>query len=54
VTSEAKALSWLTITLMVFLSSKISPPNLDRDLAEEIALGDGRRHLGDIAGLGTP
>ena len=38
VTSEAKALSWSTMVLMVFLSSRISPLHVDGDL-----LATGRR-----------
>ena len=37
VTSAAKALSWSTIVLMVFFSSRISPLHVDGDLARQVA-----------------
>ena len=51
VTSEAKAFSWSTIVLMVFLSSSTSPDDVDRDLLRQVAVGDGGRHVGDVAHL---
>ena len=51
VTSPAKALSWSTIVLMVSLSCRISPRTIDGDLLRQIAVGDGGRHLGDVAHL---
>jgi hypothetical protein len=52
VTSAAKPLSWSTIVLIVFFSSRISPLHVDRDLARQVAARDGGRHLGDVAHLG--
>ena len=37
---------------MVFFSSRISPADVDGDLLGQVALGDGGRHLGDVAHLG--
>ena len=51
VTSEAKALSWSTIVLMVFFSSRISPLDIDRDLPRQVAVGHGGGHFGDVADL---
>ena len=51
VTSEANELSWSTIVLMVFFSSRISPLHVDGDLLRQVAVGDGRGHLGDVAHL---
>ena len=39
------------MVLMVFFSSRISPSHIHRDLAREIAVGDRRRHFGDVAHL---
>ena len=36
---------------MVFLSSRISPLHVHRDLLVELAAGDGGRHFGDVADL---
>ena len=36
---------------MVFFSSRISPLHVDRDLLRQVAVGHGRRHLGDVAHL---
>ena len=46
-------LSWSTIVLMVFFSSRISPLHVDRDLLREVAVRDRGRHLGDVAHLGV-
>ena len=51
VTSPANALSWSTIVLMVSLSSRISPLTLTVIFLRQVAAGDGRRHLGDVAHL---
>ena len=51
VTSEAKPLSWSTMTLMVFLSSRISPFTSTVIFLDKIARGDGGGHLGDVADL---
>ena len=39
------------MVLMVFFSSRISPLHVDGDLPGEVAVGDGRGHLGDVAHL---
>ncbi len=44
--------SWSTIVLMVFFSSRISPRDVDGDLAGQVAARDGRGHVGDVADLG--
>ena len=51
VTSEANALSWSTIVLMVSLSCKNFAAHVDGDLARQVAARDGRRHFGDVADL---
>ena len=51
VTSDANERSWSTIVLIVSFSSRISPSHVDRDLLREVAVGDGRRHVGDVAHL---
>ena len=51
VTSPANELSWSTIVLMVFFSSRISPLRIDRDLARQVASRHGRRHFGDVSDL---
>ena len=51
VTSEANELSWSTIVLMVFLSSRISPFTSTVIFLREVAVGHGRRDLGDVAHL---
>ena len=51
VTSEAKELSWSTIVLMVFFSSRISPLHVHGDLLGQVAVGDGGGDLGDVAHL---
>ena len=51
VTSAAKALSWSTIVLMVFLSSRISPFTSTVIFFDRSPLGDGGRHVGDVAHL---
>ena len=51
VTSAAKALSWSTIVLIVSFSCRISPRDVDGDLLRQVAVGDGGRHLGDVAHL---
>src|ERR1700747_1067731 len=59
VTSEAKALSWSTIVLMVSFNSRISPrtstvilrERSPRGAAGGVAAGDGRGDLGDVADL---
>ena len=51
VTSPAKRLSWSTIALTVFLSSRNSPAHVGGDLLAEVAVGDRGRHLGDVADL---
>ena len=50
-TSEAKALSWSTIVLMVFLSSRISPLTSTVILRDRSPFGDSRRDFGDVADL---
>ncbi len=50
-TSEAKELSWSTIVLMVFFSSRISPRTSTVILLRKVAVGHGGRHLGDVADL---
>ena len=50
VTSEANELSWSTIVLMVFLSSRISPFT-STVIFLKVAVGHGRRHFGDVAHL---
>ena len=52
VTSEANELSWSTIVLMVFFSSRISPLTSTVIFLRQVAVGDGRGHLGDVAHLG--
>ena len=44
-------LSWSTIVLMVFFSSRISPLHVDGDLLRQVAVGDRGGHLGDVAHL---
>ena len=51
VTSEAKELSWSTMVLMVFLSSRISPFTSTVIFLLKVAAGHGRRHFGDVADL---
>ena len=51
VTSDAKALSWSTITLMVFFSSRISPFTSTVIFFDKIAARHGGGHLGDVAHL---
>ena len=51
VTSEANPLSWSTIVLIVFFSSRISPLHIHRDLLRQVAVGHRRGHLGDVAHL---
>ncbi len=51
VTSAANERSWSTIVLMVSFSSRISPRHVHRDLLRQVAAGDRRRHLGDVAHL---
>ncbi len=51
VTSEAKPLSWSTIMLMVFLSSRISPFTSTVIFLDKVAVGHGGGHLGDVAHL---
>ena len=51
VTSAANALSWSTIVLMVFFSSRISPFTSTVILRDRSPRGDGRRHVGDVADL---
>ena len=51
VTSEAKALSWSTIVLMVFFSSRISPFTSTVILRDRSPLRDGGGHVGDVADL---
>ena len=51
VTSEAKPLSWSTIVLMVFFSSRISPFTSTVILRRQVAAGDGGGHVGDVAHL---
>ena len=43
--------SWSTIVLMVFLSWRISPLHVDGDFLGQVAVGDGRGHLRDVAHL---
>ena len=47
----AKALSWSTIVLMVFFSSRISPSTSTVIFFGEVAVGDRGGHLGDVAHL---
>ena len=51
VTSDANELSWSTIVLMVFFSSRISPWTSTVIFLRQVALGDGGRDLGDVAHL---
>ena len=51
VTSEAKELSWSTIVLMVFLSSRISPFTSTVIFLDKIAERHRGGHLGDVADL---
>ena len=51
VTSAANALSWSTIVLIVFLSSRISPLTSTVILRDRSPPRDGRRDLGDVAHL---
>ncbi len=51
VTSAAKDESWSTIVLIVRLSSRISPRTSTVIFLLQVALGDGGRHLGDVAHL---
>ena len=51
VTSEAKPLSWSTIVLMVFLSSRISPFTSTVIFLDKSPRGHGGRHFGDVADL---
>ena len=51
VTSEANDRSWSTIVLMVFFSSRISPFTSTVIFLRQVAVGDGRGHLGDVAHL---
>ncbi len=51
VTSEAKEFNWSTITLMVSLSSRISPFTSTVILRERSPLRHRRRHLRDVANL---
>ena len=48
---KRNALSWSTIVLIVSLSSRISPLNVDGDLLRKVALGDGRRDVGNVTHL---
>ena len=50
VTSEAKALSWSTIVLIVFFCSRNSPRTSTVIFLRQVALGDRGRDLGDVAG----
>ena len=45
VTSEAKELSWSTIVLMVFFSSRISPLHVHGDFLGKVAVGHGGGRL---------
>ena len=51
VTSEANELSWSTMVLMVFFSSRISPRTSTVILRRKIAVRDGRGHFGDVTNL---
>ncbi len=51
VTSPANALSWSTMILMVFFSSRISPRTSTVILRGEIARGYSRGYFGDVADL---
>ena len=51
VTSAAKPLSWSTMVLTVFLSSRISPFTSTVILLREVAARDRGGHLGDVAHL---
>ena len=51
VTSAANALSWSTIVLMRLLELQDLAAHVDRDLLRQVAVGDGGRHLGDVAHL---
>ncbi len=52
VTSLANELSWSTMVLMVFFSSRISPRTSTVILRRQVAVGHGRGHFGDVADLG--
>ena len=51
VTSEANELSWSTIVLMVFFSSRISPFTSTVIFLRKVAVRHRRRHVGDVAHL---
>ena len=51
VTSEAKPLSWSTMVLMVFFSSRISPFTSTVILRRQVAARHGGGHFGDVADL---
>ena len=51
VTSEANDRSWSTIVLIVFFSSRISPLTSTVIFLRQVAVGDGGRHVGDVADL---
>ena len=51
VTSAANELSWSTIVLMVFFSSRISPRTSTVILRRKIAVRHGGGHFGDVANL---
>ena len=51
VTSAAKELSWSTMVLMVFFSSRISPRASTVIFCGQVAVGHGGGHLGDVAHL---
>ena len=52
VTSSAKAESWSTMVLIVDFSSQDLALRVDGDLLAQVAVGDGRGDLGDVADLG--
>ncbi len=51
VTSEANELSWSTIVLMVFFSSRISPFTSTVIFLDKVAVGHRGGHFGDVAHL---
>ena len=51
VTSEANELSWSTIVLIGVLELEDLALDVDGDLLRQVAVGDGRGHLGDVAHL---
>jgi len=51
VTSLANELSWSTMVLMVFFQLQNFAPNVHRDLARQVTVGDGGGSLARCSGL---